>query len=178
MQKCCLEAPLSWVKDILGVTTRMETNTVLQEAWDGTEEWAFSEWENLPRRGWVARMHRDMQREGNPVGYFAPEQDPLPTGNTLVLAHADETRPEISSRSALKRYHLRNRLGRHDGSFTGTPWTISMNSGSMKMTQAEIYDYSVATGYTLLPCRGSAKTDGMTVAIARFHPHEHYHRLG
>jgi hypothetical protein len=68
----------------------METNSLVQEAWDGTQEWTFSEWENHPTYGWTARMQRDTQREGNPVGYHAPGQDPVQPGNTLVLAHADE----------------------------------------------------------------------------------------
>ena len=79
----------------------METNSLVQEAWDGTVEWTFSEWENHPTRGWVARMQRDTQREGNPVGYHAPGQDPVQPGNTLVLAHADEMRPAISERALL-----------------------------------------------------------------------------
>jgi hypothetical protein len=85
----------------VGITTRMETSTVVQEAWGGALEWTFSEWEDHPTRGWVARMHRDFQRQGNPVGYYAPGQDPVPEGNTLVLAHADETRPEISEKPLL-----------------------------------------------------------------------------
>jgi len=85
----------------VGIMTRMENSAVVQEAWDGAEEWSFSEWEDHPTRGWVARMHRDMQREGNPVGYYAPGQDFVDGGNTLVLAHSDETRPEISEKAIL-----------------------------------------------------------------------------
>jgi hypothetical protein len=41
-------------------------------------------------------MHHDFQREGNPVGYYAPGQDFVEQGNTMVLAHASEMRPGIS----------------------------------------------------------------------------------
>jgi hypothetical protein len=87
-------------RDVVGFPT-METHSVVQETWDGTEEWAFSDWENHPRYGLTARMHRDVQREGNPVGYYAPGQNPVHPGDTLVLAHADETRPEISEKVLL-----------------------------------------------------------------------------
>ncbi|MDR1320557.1 MAG: hypothetical protein LBK56_03885, partial [Gracilibacteraceae bacterium] len=46
-----------------------------------------------------ARQHHDYQREGNPVGYYVPGQDPLvDRGNTLILAHKDLRRPEISDK--------------------------------------------------------------------------------
>jgi hypothetical protein len=79
----------------------METHSLVQEAWDGTREWTFSEWEDHPTHGWTARMQRDVQRQGNPVGFYAPGQDPVPQGDTLVLAHADETRPAISEKALL-----------------------------------------------------------------------------
>lgn len=87
-------------EDVVGFPI-METHSLVQETWEGAVEWTYSDWENHPRYGWTARMQRDIQREGNPVGYYAPEQDPLPEGNTLVLAHADETRPEISAGALL-----------------------------------------------------------------------------
>jgi len=68
-----------------------------QEARDGSTEWTFSEWEYYGDEvGWSSRSHHDFQREGNPVGYYAPGQDYVMEGNTLILAHANEHRPEIS----------------------------------------------------------------------------------
>lgn len=79
------------------IVSSMEFASLYQVAWDGTMEWAFSEWEYYNDQfGWRARAHHDLQREGNPVGYYAPGQDYIEQGNTLVLAHTNETRPEIS----------------------------------------------------------------------------------
>lgn len=75
--------------------------SLIQETWDGTVEWTYSHWENVPGIGWCSRMHHDLQREGNPAGYYAPGQDFVEQGNTLVLAHADEIRPDISSKPLL-----------------------------------------------------------------------------
>ncbi len=71
------------------VPHEQSNNAVVQIAWDGTEEWSYSAWENVPDWGWTARQHHDLQREGNPVGYFAPGQDFIEHGNTLILALAD-----------------------------------------------------------------------------------------
>jgi hypothetical protein len=36
----------------------------------------------------MTRIHRDYQREGNPVGYYVPDMDPLVDGgNTPILCH-------------------------------------------------------------------------------------------
>ncbi|UCB52985.1 MAG: aryl-sulfate sulfotransferase, partial [Candidatus Zixiibacteriota bacterium] len=78
---------------------RLDFASLNQQAWDGTLEWTFYEWEYyVGKVGWASRSHHDFQREGNPVGYYAPGQDFVIEGNTLVLAHADELRPEISRR--------------------------------------------------------------------------------
>ncbi len=71
------------------VPHEQSNNAVLQIAWDGALEWSYSHWENVPGWGWTARQHHDVQREGNPVGYYAPGQDFVEHGNTLILALAD-----------------------------------------------------------------------------------------
>jgi hypothetical protein len=58
-----------------------EAKYIAQEDWDGNIIWQFNNWEN----GW-ARHHHDFEREGNPVGYYAPGQDFVDKGKTLVLA--------------------------------------------------------------------------------------------
>jgi hypothetical protein len=48
---------------------------------------------------WSARQHHDWQREGNPVGYYAPGMDPKSTnGNTLILSHKNVKNPKISDK--------------------------------------------------------------------------------
>ena len=48
---------------------------------------------------WAARQHHDWQREGSAVGYFAPGAEPLvDRGRTLILAHKNVMRPEISDK--------------------------------------------------------------------------------
>jgi hypothetical protein len=90
---------------VIGVTgdipREFSSISLVQEAWDGTVEWTYSHWEEIPDYGWVARCHHDLKREGNPVGYYAPGQNFVEHGNTLVLAHADEIRPDISSKPLL-----------------------------------------------------------------------------
>ena len=73
-----------------------EAISLVQETWDGTVEWTYSDWEEVPEYGWMSRAHHDIHREGNPVGYYAPGQDPMDQGKTLVLAHRDVAIPEIS----------------------------------------------------------------------------------
>jgi hypothetical protein len=66
-----------------------------QVTWTGELEWSFSDWEDTPGGGRAARHHHDLQREGNPVGFYAPGQDFVEQGNTLVLALARRDMPEI-----------------------------------------------------------------------------------
>lgn len=81
--------------------------------WDGNEVWRYdrieqvvteeTENEDGEKQGgetiWSARQHHDWQREGNPVGYYAPGMEPqIASGKTLVLAHKNVTVPEISPR--------------------------------------------------------------------------------
>ena len=61
--------------------------------WNGTVIWSFSDWENDR-----ARQHHDFEREGNPVGYYAPGQDFIQYGKTLILAHKTVINTSISRR--------------------------------------------------------------------------------
>ncbi len=61
--------------------------------WNGSIVWSFHDWEDGR-----ARQHHDFEREGNPVGYFAPGQEFLPQGDTLVLAHHTVLNTSISWR--------------------------------------------------------------------------------
>jgi Arylsulfotransferase (ASST) len=69
---------------------------LLQLNWNGDVTWRFNNWANI---GGVpsAEAHHDFQREGNPVGYYAPGMEPMATGGkTLVLAHTTAINTAIS----------------------------------------------------------------------------------
>jgi len=44
----------------------------IQIGWDGQEEWSFRNWDDGGTGIMMSRQHHDYQREGNPVGYYAP----------------------------------------------------------------------------------------------------------
>ena len=74
---------------------------LLQVDWDGNVVWGFDKYEYIEDPGeaprWMARQHHDFQREGNPVGYYVPDMDPLvDKGTTLIVCHKNVMKPEIS----------------------------------------------------------------------------------
>jgi hypothetical protein len=79
-----------------------EARALIQLDWDGKEVWRFDRTEQVEIDGkmqWIARLHHDWQREGSPAGYYSPASSPLVnSGRTLVLAHANVTKPEITDR--------------------------------------------------------------------------------
>jgi hypothetical protein len=80
-----------------------ETVALVQLDWDGNEVWRFDRMEQVETEDgemvWSSRQHHDWQREGNPVGYYAPGMEPQATsGSTLILAHKNVEVPEISGR--------------------------------------------------------------------------------
>ena len=68
---------------------------LIQEGWDGQEEWSFTDWDDDGTGVMMSRQHHDVQREGNPVGYYSPGQEYLPKGKTLILGHKNVLIPEI-----------------------------------------------------------------------------------
>ncbi|MBA9085870.1 hypothetical protein FHR92_002337 [Fontibacillus solani] len=79
---------------------------LVQVDWDGNIVWRFNKHEFIEdpghEAGWMARAHHDYQREGNPVGYYAPGAEPKTTeGNTLILAHKNVHNPKISDKQLL-----------------------------------------------------------------------------
>jgi hypothetical protein len=63
---------------------------VLEEcALPGSSPIAFDTEDSDPRGRPTARVHHDFQREGNPVGYYAPGQRAQRFGKTLILGHAN-----------------------------------------------------------------------------------------
>ena len=68
----------------------------LQESWDGEIEWSFNRWDDVTGSDSTgSRQHHDFQREGNPVGYYAPGQRFKKKGRTLILAGRRKVVAEI-----------------------------------------------------------------------------------
>jgi hypothetical protein len=79
---------------------------LVQVDWEGNVVWRFDGLEHIADPGetprWFARQHHDFQRQGNPVGYYVPGQEPLTDrGNTLLLVHENVNAPEISDHPLL-----------------------------------------------------------------------------
>jgi hypothetical protein len=84
-------------------TPYQESIALMQLDWEGNEVWRFDGTEEVRLEDGEtvpgARQHHDWQREGNPVGYYAPDMEPSVTsGHTLILAHKNVTVPEISDK--------------------------------------------------------------------------------
>jgi hypothetical protein len=74
---------------------------LVQVDWNGKVVWRFDRHEHIADPGeaprWMARQHHDFQREGNPVGYFVPGQEPrVDGGSTFLLVHENVRNPGIS----------------------------------------------------------------------------------
>ncbi|WP_438448744.1 aryl-sulfate sulfotransferase [Gorillibacterium sp. sgz5001074] len=79
---------------------------LVQVDWEGNIVWKFDRYERIEDPGieprWMARAHHDYQREGNPVGYYVPGQEPqVNRGRTLLLVHKNVRNPEISDKLLL-----------------------------------------------------------------------------
>jgi hypothetical protein len=79
---------------------------LVQVDFDGKVVWKFNQWEYIEDPGeeaqWMARQHHDYQREGNPVGYYVPNMDPLvDSGHSFVLCHKNVANPDISDKPLL-----------------------------------------------------------------------------
>jgi hypothetical protein len=72
-----------------------ESCNLEQQDWDGNTVWKYEK----------AGVHHDFQREGNPVGYYAPGMDPLiDRGKTLILSHKHEKNPKITDKLLYEDY--------------------------------------------------------------------------
>jgi len=74
---------------------------LIQESWDGKQEWSFSNWDDDGTGVMMSRQHHDYQREGNPVGYYVPGQEFVKKGKTLILAHKNKSVPKISEKELM-----------------------------------------------------------------------------
>jgi hypothetical protein len=100
---------------VMGGTTQrvphQEAVALRQLDFDGNEVWRFDRTEQVTLESgetvWAARQHHDWQREGSAVGYYAPGADPLvDRGRTLILAHKNVMRPDITDKSLEDDYLL------------------------------------------------------------------------
>lgn len=75
---------------VSGVWFDLEVATLARYSWDGVPKWTYNGWGTDPTGGVPsARQSHDYQREGSPVGYYAPGQLALAGGATLVSARED-----------------------------------------------------------------------------------------
>lgn len=79
---------------------------LVQLDWDGNVVWEFNKYEYIEDPGnkpqWMARVHHDYQREGNPVGYYVPGMTPkADSGNTLLMCHKNLVNHKISDKTLL-----------------------------------------------------------------------------
>lgn len=79
---------------------------LVQVDWDGNVVWKFNKYEFIDDPGeepqWMARVHHDYQRQGNPVGYYVPGMEPQTgAGNTMLLGHKNTKCKAISDKKLL-----------------------------------------------------------------------------
>jgi hypothetical protein len=80
-----------------------ENAALVELDWEGNEVWRFDHLEQVQLQDgntvWSTRQHHDWQREGNPIGYFAPGAEPATDhGRTLILTHKNLLNPAISDK--------------------------------------------------------------------------------
>jgi hypothetical protein len=98
--------------------------TTLEElTWNGSIIWSYN-----GREDGRARQHHDFEREGNPVGYYAPGQDFVPNGTTLILSHHSIINTSICKRSLIDEviYEIS-----WNGTPTGFEWHASEHFNQM-----------------------------------------------
>ncbi|WP_346665731.1 aryl-sulfate sulfotransferase [uncultured Mailhella sp.] len=90
--------------DIIGATAEipgvpLEMRDLVQRDWNNNLVWKAPDLDQQIINGEkvpAARTHHDFQREGNPVGYYAPNQYPKKHGRTLINSNRNVHKPEIS----------------------------------------------------------------------------------
>lgn len=112
-----------------------DSTNLTQISWNGTIEWDFSGWDDEITGILMAREHHDFQREGNPVGYYAPTQDFVPEGKTLILGHKNVINKSISYKPLIDDviYEVY-----WNGTLTGFEWHASEHIDQMGFTEEEL----------------------------------------
>jgi len=121
-----------------------EVKQLVQYSWNGTVEWEFSDWDDAGTNQMMARQHHDFQREGNPVGYYAPGQDFIINGKTLVLAHKNIRNKSISWRKLVDDviYEVD-----WNGDLTGFKWIASEHFDEMVFNDDEKRGIRINPGF-------------------------------
>lgn len=112
-----------------------DSTNLTQLSWNGTVEWDFSGWDDDGSGRMMAREHHDFQREGNPVGYYAPNQEFVPKGKTLILGHKTVMNKSISHKTLIDDviYEVN-----WNGTLTGFEWLASEHIDQMGFTEQEL----------------------------------------
>ena len=121
-----------------------ETYNMTQLDWDGNIVWKFDDWDDSVTGSNMSRQHHDWQREGNPVGYYAPGQEFVLNGKTLILAHINIINETISRKPLWEDviYEVD-----WDGNLTGFEWHPSDHFDEMG------FDWKAKIGIYLFPGR-------------------------
>lgn len=120
-----------------------DSTHLTQIGWNGTIEWDFSGWDDAGTGTLMAREHHDFQREANPVGYYAPGQEFLPEGKTLILGHQTVVNQSISPKPLIDDviYEVY-----WNGTLTGFEWHASEHINQMGFTEQERRAISINPG--------------------------------
>ena len=84
------------LRDDININLLQDAVDMLQVSWESQISWSFSSWDNDQTGSSMSRQHHDLQRAGNPVGYYAPGQTAALSGVTTVLAHLTRTVRTVS----------------------------------------------------------------------------------
>ncbi len=111
-----------------------DSSNLTQLDWNGSVEWNFNGWETDENGTPIAREHHDFEREGNPVGYYAPGQDFVPHGKTLILGHHTTTNANVSFKQIIDDviYEVD-----WNGTLTGFEWHASDHIDEMGLSAQE-----------------------------------------
>ncbi|MEO7034651.1 MAG: aryl-sulfate sulfotransferase [Polyangiaceae bacterium] len=131
-----------------GVTTISYDAVAFQQvAWNSDVSWSFVDWEDSGGGAWASRQHHDYEREGNPVGYYAPGQDFVVGGSTMVLAHSRRTVTAVRD-DAIDDDVIYQLDGA--GALTGTPWYAGDHVAELGFDAAALTDIRTRNPGTVL----------------------------
>lgn len=86
----------SIISGLSSPTHSYESSELVQFNWMGEIEWNYTYDLDKQDEFVGVRQHHDFQREGNPVGYYAPDQKYYEKGKTLILAHETTYNSSVS----------------------------------------------------------------------------------
>jgi hypothetical protein len=119
---------------------------MIEQNWEGGIQWNFSNWDYDENGMKIARQHHDFIREGNPIGYYAPSQNFLTNGKTLILAHKNINNINISNKEIIDDviYEVD-----YEGNLTGYEWHASDHFEEFEFSSIEKIGIFLFPGYHL-----------------------------